>query len=103
MIHHPVLAMLAICLLILESYLEIRYAQAGFPKSSRWLLLLFCCGGGTIVCGGLALIPQPRIMFQNIGTIGSLFVSMLLGGIIATYTVPRYAQEALRNRQNNRR
>ncbi len=103
MIAHPVLAMIGLTLLILLSYFEIKYFRAGFPKSLGWLSLLFVCGAGSSVGIGLALIPEPVVMFQNVGACGVLLFAVLLGGGIAIHTIPRYAKEAERNRQQRNR
>lgn len=99
MIYHPLLAMVGLFLLILGCYLEIQYIRAGFPQSRRWLLILFFCGSGAVACGGLALLPDLRIIFKNMGALGSFLVGILLGGIGAAYTGPRYAKIAAKNRK----
>lgn len=99
MIRHPVLAMIGLTLLLLLSYLEVKYFRLGFPKTRGWLSLLFVCGATSSVTIGLALIPDPVVMFQKVGTCGVLLFAVLLGGGIAIHTIPRYAKEAERNRQ----
>ena len=98
MIYHPPLAIVGFILLLLEAYLGVRYIRAGFPKTWVWRLLLFCCGSGFSTCVGLALVPEPKVVFQNIGAFVALLVCILLGGIVGAYTAPRYAQLAKRNR-----
>ena len=102
MIYHPLLAIIGLCLLCLACYLEFRYIQADFPQSCNWLLILFFCGGGFVAFGVLALVPDLKIIFKNVGTLGSFLMSILLGGIVTAYTAPRYAKLAIQNRNNGK-
>ncbi|MCE7980174.1 MAG: hypothetical protein DYG89_03210 [Caldilinea sp. CFX5] len=99
MIQHPILAVISLIFLIIVSYLEIRYYHAGSPRTKKWLITLFLCGAVMTGSGGLSLIPTPIVMFQSIGTCGVMLFVFVGGGIIAVYTLPRYAKEAEKMRQ----
>lgn len=99
MLHHPFFALISLACFVFESYLEIQYYRAGFPKTIRWLAVLFLCGATSVVTGLFALIPEPIVMFQNIGAFGGLLLSALMGGGVAIYTAPKGVKEAERNRQ----
>lgn len=102
MIHHPVLAAIGLILIVLLSYLEIRYYRAGFPRSRNWLVTLFLCGAGASISVSLALISDPLLMFQSVGTCGGMLFITIGGGIVGVYTAPKYAKEAEKNRERLR-
>jgi len=98
MIQHPILATISLIIIIIVSWLEIRYYRAGMPKTKGWVGTLFLCGASATVSFGLSLIPNPIVMFQSAGTCSVMLFVLLMGGIIAVYTAPKAMQEAAKNR-----
>lgn len=62
---------------LIEVYVQLRYARAGYPKSQRWKTILFF--SSFFIGAGIALLFG--LEFPQLG-LGRLLVAILFGGLL---------------------